>query len=49
MVEKIQIKLQTVSDALQQKDFQGAFEAWRKRWNRCINAEENYFERDRPD
>jgi hypothetical protein len=41
---EIQAESQTVLDTLTGKEFQEAFQKWRRRWNRCLHAEENYFE-----
>lgn len=45
-VEEIQQESQKVLDGLQEKDFQGAFQKWQRRWDRCIAAQGNYFEGD---
>jgi hypothetical protein len=33
-----------VLDTLTEKDFQEAFQKWRRRWDRCLHAGWNYFE-----
>jgi hypothetical protein len=35
---------QAVLNTLAEHDFQGAFKKWQKHWERCIDAEGNYFE-----
>jgi hypothetical protein len=44
--EEIQTESQRVLDTLTEKDFQEAFQKWRRRWDRCLQAGENYFEGD---
>jgi hypothetical protein len=45
-VSDIQRELQAVLDTIEENDFHGAFEAWRKRWDRCIRSQGDYFEGD---
>lgn len=45
-VEEIQQESQMVLDSLEEEDFQGAFQAWQKRWERCIESRGDYFEGD---
>jgi hypothetical protein len=45
-IEEIQAESQRVLDTLREKDFQEAFQKWRRRWDRCLHAGENYFEDD---
>jgi hypothetical protein len=45
-IEEIQAESQRVLDTLTEKDFQEAFLKWRRRWDRCLYAEGNYFEGD---
>jgi len=45
-IEEIQEKLQLVLDTIPKRDFQGCFQAWQKRWDRCIRAKGEYFEGD---
>lgn len=45
-VEEIQNESQAILDGLQEKNFRGAFEAWQKRWDRCIRSQGDYFEGD---
>jgi hypothetical protein len=45
-IQGIQAKSPRVLDTLTEKDFQEAFQKWRRRWNRCIHAGGNYFEGD---
>jgi hypothetical protein len=42
-IEEIQTESQRVLDALTEKDFQEAFQKWRRRWDRGLHAGENYF------
>jgi len=44
--EEIQAESQRVLDTLIEKDFQEAFQKWRRRWDRCVHARGNYFEGD---
>jgi len=45
-IEEIQAEWQRVLDTLTEKDFQEAFQKWRRRWDRCLHAGGNYFEGD---
>jgi histone-lysine N-methyltransferase SETMAR len=45
-IEEIQSESQTVLDTLTEKDFEEAFQKWRRRWDWCLHAEGNYFESD---
>jgi hypothetical protein len=45
-IEEIQAESQRVLATLTEKDFQEAFQKWRRRWNRCQHAGVNYFEGD---
>ena len=45
-VEEIQSESQTVLDSVTEKDFQEAFQKWRRRWGLCLHAGGNYFEGD---
>jgi hypothetical protein len=44
--EEIQAKSQRVIDTLTEKDFQKAFQKWRRQWDQCLHAAGNYFEDD---
>ena len=48
IIEELQAEPQTVLDTLVGKDFQEAFQKWRRRWDRCllVHAGGNYFEGD---
>jgi len=46
IIEELQAEPQTVLDTLVGKDFQEAFQKWRRRWDRCLHAGGNYFEGD---
>jgi len=48
-IEEIQAESQRVLDTLTEKDFQEAFQKWRRRWDRCLHAGGNYFEGDAAD
>jgi hypothetical protein len=37
---------QAVLDSIKENYFHGAFEAWEKRWDRCIRSQGDYFEED---
>jgi hypothetical protein len=41
--EETQAKSQRVLDTLTVKDFQDALQKWRRRWDRCLHVERNYF------
>jgi hypothetical protein len=43
-IEEIQAETLNVLVTLTEKDFQKAFQKWRRRWNRCLHAGGNYFE-----
>jgi len=45
-IEEIQAESQRVLDTLTEKDFQEAYQKWRRRWDRCLHAEGNYFKGD---
>jgi hypothetical protein len=45
-IEEIQTESQDVLNALTRTDFQQCFRSWKSHWNRCINAEGDYFEGD---
>jgi len=44
--EEIQEESQRVLGTIPKRDFQGCFQAWQKRWDRCIRAKGEYFEGD---
>jgi hypothetical protein len=44
--EEIQAESPRVLDTPTEKDFQEAFQKWRRRWNGCLHAGGNYFEGD---
>jgi hypothetical protein len=44
--EEIQAESQRVLDILTEKDFQEAFQKWRRQWDRCLHAGRHYFEDD---
>jgi hypothetical protein len=44
--EEIQDDSPKLLDTLAEKDFQEAFQKWRRRWDRCLYAGGNYFEGD---
>jgi hypothetical protein len=43
---EIQPESQGVFDTLTEKDFQEAFQRWRRRWDWCLREGGNYFEGD---
>jgi hypothetical protein len=43
-VPDIQNESQAVLDHIKDNDFHGAFDAWKKLWNRCICSKRDYFE-----
>jgi histone-lysine N-methyltransferase SETMAR len=45
-LEEIQRESQNVLGTLQEQDFQHAFQQWQQRWNRCVDAQGDYFEGD---
>jgi hypothetical protein len=45
-IEEIQAESQRVLDTLTENDFQETFQKRRSRWDRCLHAGRNYFERD---
>jgi hypothetical protein len=45
-IEDIQAELQLVLDTLTEKDFQEAFQKWRRRWDQCLHEGGNYYEGD---
>jgi hypothetical protein len=45
-IEEIQTESQDVMKTLTRNDFQQCFRSWKSLWNRCINAEGDYFEGD---
>jgi hypothetical protein len=45
-IEEIQAESQRVIDTLTEKDFQEAFQKWRRRWDQWLHAGVNYFEGD---
>jgi hypothetical protein len=42
----IQRELQAILDSIKENDFHGAFGLWKKRWDRCIRSQGDYFEGD---
>jgi len=44
--EGIQTKSQDMMKTLTRNDFQQCFRSWKSHWDRCINAEGDYFEGD---
>jgi hypothetical protein len=45
-IEEVHVESQRVLDTLTEKDNQDSFQKWRSRWDRCLHAGGNYFERD---
>jgi len=44
-IEEIQAKSQRMLGSLIVKDFQEAFQKWRRQWDQCLHAGGNYFSR----
>jgi hypothetical protein len=44
--EEIKAESPRLPDTVTEKDFQEAFQKWRRRWDRCLHVEGNYFEGD---
>jgi hypothetical protein len=45
-IEDIPAETQKVLDTLTEKNFQDAFQKWRRRWDQCLHAGGYYFEGD---
>jgi len=45
-IEAIQAQSQRMRDTLIEKDYQEAFQQWRRWWERCLHAGVNYFDGD---
>jgi hypothetical protein len=45
-VPDIQREVQAVIGSIKKNDFQSAFEAWKKQWDRSIHSRGDYFEED---
>ena len=45
-IMEIQVEMQKVLHTLTEKEFQEAFQKWRRRWDRCLHSGGNYFEGD---
>jgi len=45
-IEEIQTELQQVQNTLTKADFNECFQKWQNRWDRCIQDQGAYFERD---
>jgi len=43
-IEEIQAESQQILNALKQADFSECFQKWQNRWDRCIQAQGDYFE-----
>ena len=41
-----EIQAETQKVLLTEKDFQEAFQKWRRQWDRCLHSGGNYFEGD---
>jgi hypothetical protein len=44
--QEIQAESQRVLDTLTEKDFQEAFQKWKRRWDQCLHAGGNFFKGD---
>jgi hypothetical protein len=47
-VSDIQRESQVVLYSIKENDFHGAFEAWKKQWDRCISSQGDYLRRWQP-
>jgi hypothetical protein len=45
-IEEVQAESPRVLHTLTAKDYQEAFQKWRRRWDQCLHAEGNYFKGD---
>jgi hypothetical protein len=45
-VSDIKRESQVAVDSIEENDFHGAFEARKKRWDRCVRSQGDYFEGD---
>ena len=45
-ITEIQAETHKVLNTLTEKDFQEAFQSWRRRWDQCLHSGGNYFEGD---
>jgi hypothetical protein len=45
-IEEIQVESQRVLDTLTEKDFQEAFQKWRRQWDWCLRVGGNHFKSD---
>jgi hypothetical protein len=45
-VSDIQRESQVVLDSIEENDFHGALETWKKQWDRSVCSQGDYFERD---
>jgi hypothetical protein len=45
-LEEIHRESHKVVGTLQEQDFQHALHQWQRRWNRCVDAQGDYFEGD---
>jgi len=45
-ITEIQAEMQKVLNTLTEKDFQEAFQKWRRQWDQCQHSEGNYFKGD---
>jgi transposase len=45
-VSDIERESQAVRDSIKENDFHGAFEVWKKLWDRCTCSQGDYFEGD---
>jgi hypothetical protein len=45
-IEEIQVESPRVLDTLTEKDFQEAFQKWRRRWDLSLHTGVNYYEGD---
>jgi len=46
-IEEVQANMTRQMRATKKRDFQRCFRQWQERWNKCIQAQGQYFEEDK--
>lgn len=46
MIEEIKTESKRVLKAIPEKDYSGCFKDWKKRWQKCVLLDGDYFEGD---